>query len=213
MTRLLFTHFLRASIEPGTAAPSPSPLSYKTPHKSNTTPFKLLAHPGQPVSAMTKAGSLKAHARYCHAPRVVRVPLKFGCIYIILYFYWWNMLDDTGINSFVMTVLINGDCDDEVRTVMMLFWVTSKIGLCNRRKSCNMGACSLTQTRRVRTRTHQTGDDIVLNHQAGQTSTSFHLFLVQFDFLSCLSPVWKRVFDHFVKAKKRKQEYQLASCY
>lgn len=47
-----FTYFFTASIEPGMATPSPSPPSYNTPNMSRMTPFKLLAQPGQPVSAM-----------------------------------------------------------------------------------------------------------------------------------------------------------------
>lgn len=50
----LNTHLLTASTEPGMATPSPSPLSYKTPHMSSMTPFKLVAQLGQPVSAMTR---------------------------------------------------------------------------------------------------------------------------------------------------------------
>lgn len=61
-TRSLFTHFFRASTEPEIATPLPSPQSYKTPHKSNMTPFKLFEQTGQPMAAMTNAMPLCACA-------------------------------------------------------------------------------------------------------------------------------------------------------
>lgn len=59
---LLFTHFFRASTEPEIATPPPSPQSYKTPHKSNITPFKLFEHTGQPTAAMANATLFRACA-------------------------------------------------------------------------------------------------------------------------------------------------------
>lgn len=59
----LFTYFFRASTEPEIATPPPSPQSYKTPHKSNMTPFKLFEQTGQFLAAMTHANLLCAHAR------------------------------------------------------------------------------------------------------------------------------------------------------
>lgn len=60
--RSLFTHFFRASTEPEMATPPPSPQSYKTPHKSNMTPFKLFKQTGQLMAAMTNAMPLCACA-------------------------------------------------------------------------------------------------------------------------------------------------------
>lgn len=60
-----------ASTDPEMATPSPSPLSYKTPHKSKMTPFKLFAQPGQPVSAMVeKMPNAHAHCAQLKAPDV-----------------------------------------------------------------------------------------------------------------------------------------------
>lgn len=48
------------------ATPSPSPLSYNTPHMSSMTPFKLFAQPGQLVSAITTLTRQSACANITH---------------------------------------------------------------------------------------------------------------------------------------------------
>ena len=70
---LTCTHFFTASTEPGMGVPPPSPLSYKTPHRSKITPFKLPAELVQLLSAMTKGfvqGACAEHGLVAHVVQI-----------------------------------------------------------------------------------------------------------------------------------------------